>query len=594
MNDMRRSILWVVFAFSLIMLWDKWQIHNGKSATFFPDPQAQTATQTATPSPAASAQTAVDLGVPASSAAAAIDAAIPADTTVAASAAIPTSASAPAQSNLVRSSDSAPATAPVPQASAPIVVESQDLRLSFSPIGGRLVRAELLHYAGIGEKANSPARMVLFDETAGERIYRAETGLTNVPGINHMTPMQVSVSKNGTDTLVRFVSPEVGGIKMVQTYTLPAQGYALGVRHEVFNQGQAAIAPQLYLQLTRDGNKPPGDSIFYSTFTGPAFYSAEKKYQKVEFTNIDQVNDPDAKFERKTDQGYVAMVQHYFASAWLPDDAGKGQKVARENFVSNLGHNLYSAGLKTQLATIAPGQHATFDSRLFVGPQQEEMLEAIYPGLEAVKDYGIFTIFAKPLFLLMTLLHSLLHNWGWTIVALVVVLKAALYWLNAKAYGSMAKMKAVTPRITEMRERLKDNPQQMQMEMMKIYREEKVNPIGGCLPMLIQIPIFMGLYWVILSSVEFRGAPWLGWITDLSARDPWFILPLLMTVTSLLQVWLNPTPPDPMQAKLMWFMPLAFSVMFFFFPSGLVLYWLSNNILSIAQQWVINKRLGVN
>ena len=594
MNDMRRSILWVVFAFSLIMLWDKWQIHNGKPATFFPDPQAQTATQTATPSPAASAQTAVDLGVPASSAAAAIDAAIPADTTVAASAAIPTSASAPAQSNLVRSSDSAPATAPVPQASAPIVVESQDLRLSFSPIGGRLVRAELLHYAGIGEKANSPARMVLFDETAGERIYRAETGLTNVPGINHMTPMQVSVSKNGTDTLVRFVSPEVGGIKMVQTYTLPAQGYALGVRHEVFNQGQAAIAPQLYLQLTRDGNKPPGDSIFYSTFTGPAFYSAEKKYQKVEFTNIDQVNDPDAKFERKTDQGYVAMVQHYFASAWLPDDAGKGQKVARENFVSNLGHNLYSAGLKTQLATIAPGQHATFDSRLFVGPQQEEMLEAIYPGLEAVKDYGIFTIFAKPLFLLMTLLHSLLHNWGWTIVALVVVLKAALYWLNAKAYGSMAKMKAVTPRITEMRERLKDNPQQMQMEMMKIYREEKVNPIGGCLPMLIQIPIFMGLYWVILSSVEFRGAPWLGWITDLSARDPWFILPLLMTVTSLLQVWLNPTPPDPMQAKLMWFMPLAFSVMFFFFPSGLVLYWLSNNILSIAQQWVINKRLGVN
>ena len=594
MNDMRRSILWVVFAFSLIMLWDKWQIHNGKSATFFPDPQAQTATQTTTPSPAASAQTAVDLGVPASSAAAAIDAAIPADTTVAASAAIPTSASAPAQSNLVRSSDSAPATAPVPQASAPIVVESQDLRLSFSPIGGRLVRAELPHYAGIGEKANSSARMVLFDETAGERIYRAETGLTNVPGINHMTPMQVSVSKNGTDTLVRFVSPEVGGIKMVQTYTLPAQGYALGVRHEVFNQGQAAIAPQLYLQLTRDGNKPPGDSIFYSTFTGPAFYSAEKKYQKVEFTNIDQVNDPDAKFERKTDQGYVAMVQHYFASAWLPDDAGKGQKVARENFVSNLGHNLYSAGLKTQLATIAPGQHATFDSRLFVGPQQEEMLEAIYPGLEAVKDYGIFTIFAKPLFLLMTLLHSLLHNWGWTIVALVVVLKAALYWLNAKAYGSMAKMKAVTPRITEMRERLKDNPQQMQMEMMKIYREEKVNPIGGCLPMLIQIPIFMGLYWVILSSVEFRGAPWLGWITDLSARDPWFILPLLMTVTSLLQVWLNPTPPDPMQAKLMWFMPLAFSVMFFFFPSGLVLYWLSNNILSIAQQWVINKRLGVN
>ncbi len=609
MNDMRRSILWVVFAFSLIMLWDKWQVHNGKPATFFPDPQAQqaaqNATHTAAPQATATEATGTDAGVPSSSAAvpqAAIPAAIPAaseanasQAAAPASATIPTGSAAPAaQSNIVRSDAPVPAPMAAATASTPITAENQDVRLRFSPIGGRLIYAELKHYAAIGEKADSPQRMVLFDEAAGERIYRAETGLTNVPGINHTTPMQASVSQNAGATELRFVSPEVDGIKMVQTYTLPPQGYAISVRHEVINNGAASIAPQLYLQLSRDGNKPPGDSMFYSTFTGPAFYSAEKKYQKVEFKNIEKINDPEAKFERKTEQGYVAMVQHYFASAWLPDDANKGQKVARENFVSNLGHNLYAAGLKTQLATIAPGQHASFDSRLFVGPQQEKMLEAIYPGLEAVKDYGIFTIFAKPLFLLMTLLHSLLANWGWTIIALVVVLKAALYWLNAKAYSSMAKMKAVTPRITEMRERLKDNPQQMQMEMMKIYREEKVNPIGGCLPMLIQIPIFMGLYWVILSSVEFRGAPWLGWITDLSAKDPWFILPLLMTGTSLLQVWLNPTPPDPMQAKMMWFMPLAFSVMFFFFPSGLVLYWLSNNILSIAQQWVINKRLGVN
>ena len=597
MNDMRRSILWVVFAFSLIMLWDKWQIHQGKPATFFPDPQTQTATHTVPPSPAASAATAAaDLGVPVSSAPSVSGGAntVPGNAPVPALPVNTASSPAIAQSNLLRSSDAVPAPIPAPAASDPITVQNPDISLRFSPIGGRLVYAELKHYAAIGEKANSPKRMVLFDEAAGERIYRAETGLTNVPGLNHTTPMQASISQNAGATELRFVSPEVDGVKMVQTYTLPAQGYALSVRHEVINNGQAAIAPQLYLQLTRDGNKPPGDSMFYSTFTGPAFYSAEKKYQKVEFKDIAKVNDPEAKFERKTEQGYVAMVQHYFASAWLPDEASKNQKVARENFVSNLGNNLYAAGMTTQLPSIAPGQHASFDSRLFVGPQQEEMLEGIYPGLEAVKDYGIFTIFAKPLFLLMTLLHSMLANWGWTIIALVVVLKAALYWLNAKAYGSMAKMKAVTPRITEMRERLKDNPQQMQMEMMKIYREEKVNPIGGCLPMLIQIPIFMGLYWVILSSVEFRGAPWLGWITDLSAKDPWFILPLLMTGTSLLQVWLNPTPPDPMQAKLMWFMPLAFSVMFFLFPSGLVLYWLSNNVLSIAQQWVINRRLGVN
>ncbi|MBP6535721.1 MAG: membrane protein insertase YidC, partial [Xylophilus sp.] len=193
----------------------------------------------------------------------------------------------------------------------------------------------------------------------------------------------------------------------------------------------------------------------------------------------------------------------------------------------------------------------------------------------------------------LTLLYGFLGNWGWAIVALVVLLKIAFYWLNAKAYASMAKMKAVNPRITEMRERLKDKPQQMQQEMMKIYREEKINPMGGCFPIMVQIPVFIALYWVLLSSVEMRGAPWILWITDLSSPDPYFILPLVMTATSLLQTWLNPTPPDPLQAKLMWLMPLIFSVMFFFFPAGLVLYWVTNNILSIAQQWFINKRLGV-
>ena len=190
-------------------------------------------------------------------------------------------------------------------------------------------------------------------------------------------------------------------------------------------------------------------------------------------------------------------------------------------------------------------------------------------------------------------MHKLLGNWGWSIIALVVLLKIAFYWLNASAYKSMAKMKLVGPKVQALRERLKDKPQEMQKEMMRIYKEEKVNPIGGCLPIFLQMPFFIALYWVLLSTVEMRGAPWLGWIVDLSARDPYFILPILMTLSSLFQVWLNPTPPDPMQAKLMWIMPLAFSVMFFVFPAGLVLYWLTNNILSIAQQWAINKQLGV-
>ena len=245
------------------------------------------------------------------------------------------------------------------------------------------------------------------------------------------------------------------------------------------------------------------------------------------------------------------------------------------------------------LGTIDPGKNKVLDATLFVGPQEENKLSALAPGLELVKDYGWFTILAKPLFWLLTQLHAFLGNWGWAIVALVVLLKIAFYWLNASAYRSMAKMKAINPKVMALRERLKDKPQEMQQEMMRIYREEKVNPLGGCLPIFVQMPFFIALYWVLLSSVEMRHAPWILWIHDLSAPDPWFILPLLMTGTSLLQVWLNPTPPDPMQAKMMWIMPLAFSIMFFFFPAGLVLYWLTNNILSIAQQYLINKQLGV-
>jgi YidC/Oxa1 family membrane protein insertase len=245
------------------------------------------------------------------------------------------------------------------------------------------------------------------------------------------------------------------------------------------------------------------------------------------------------------------------------------------------------------MGEVAPGSSKVLKSTLFAGPQEENKLAALAPGLDLVKDYGWFTILSKPLFWLLDQLHNVLGNWGWSIVALVVLLKIAFYWLNASAYRSMAKMKAVAPKVNELRERYKDKPQQMQQEMMRIYREEKVNPLGGCLPILAQMPFFIALYWVLLSSVEMRGAPWILWIHDLAQPDPYFILPLLMTASTLFQTWLNPTPPDPVQARMMWIMPLVFSVMFFFFPAGLVLYWLTNNILSIAQQWYINKKLGV-
>jgi len=349
------------------------------------------------------------------------------------------------------------------------------------------------------------------------------------------------------------------------------------------------------VQLVRDGNKLEGESAFYSTFTGPAIYTQEKKYQKIEFESIEKGK---ADFEKQTSQGYVAMVQHYFATAWLLDDLQ-----ARTNFARKIDTNLYAVGMVAPLPSIAAGDKLSQTARLFIGPQEEKTLEAVYPGLELVKDYGWLTILSKPLYWLLYELNRLIQNWGWSIVALVVVLKIAFYWLNSQAYKSMGKMKAINPKIMEMRERLKDNPQQMQTAMMKIYREEKVNPLGGCLPILVQIPFFIALYWVLLSSVEMRNAPWVGWVHDLAAPDTafgvWFgvpigLLPILMTITSLIQTWLNPTPPDPIQAKMMWFMPLAFSVMFFFFPAGLVLYWLTNNILSIAQQWLINKQLGLH
>ncbi|MBN9366241.1 MAG: membrane protein insertase YidC [Comamonadaceae bacterium] len=552
MNDIRRTILWVIFGFSMVLLWDKWQVHNGHKATFFPSPAAVTASA---PEGAATAS------APAAHAS--------------------TPAAAAAGTAQVPGGEAA-----APVARERVTVTSDVLRLEFDGQGGSLVHGELLKYPAMEDKAKP---FVLFDDSAS-RVYQAQTGLIGGAFPTHKTNMALVPGprelKDGEDTLqVRFESPDLGGVKLAKTWTLKRGAYDIAVKHEVVNTGTAAVSPQLYLQLVRDGNKPAGESSFYSTFTGPAVYTEAKKYQKVEFKDIENGK---VDIEKSASNGYAAMVQHYFASAWLLADG-----VQRDLFMRKVDTNLYAVGMIASVGEIAPGQAKAVDARLFAGPQVEKTLESLTPGLELVKDYGMFTILSKPLYWLLDKIHGVLGNWGWSIIGLVLLLKIAFYWLNAKAYASMAKMKAINPKIMEMRERLKDKPQQMQQEMMRIYREEKVNPMGGCFPIMIQIPVFIALYWVLLSSVEIRNAPWLGWIHDLSAPDPFFILPLLMTASSLLQTALNPAPPDPMQAKMMWIMPLMFSVMFFFFPAGLVLYWLTNNILSIAQQWIINKRMGV-
>ena len=560
MNDIRRTILWVVFGFSMVLLWDQWQIYNGHKATFFPAPPVKAEAP-------AGATPAITTGVPGA-------AGVPSATSTATPQAVPVGA----PSETTKS------------AREVIEVETDVLKLRLDSEGGSVLRAELLKHADV-HHAGQP--VVLLDESR-ERVYLAQSGL--IPGAGaptlptHKTPMTLTTQErrlaDGAKELkLRFESASVNGVKLVKTYLLRRGAYDITIEHEVINQNAAAVTPQLYVQLVRDGNKPEGESAFYSTFTGPAVYTNAKKYQKVEFSDIEKNK---VEMEKQSQDGYVAMVQHYFASAWwLPNN------LQRDLFARKIDNNLYAVGMIAALPSLEAGKSQTLAAHLFIGPQEEHNLEALYPGLELVKDYGWLTILAKPLFWLLDQLNDQLHNWGWSIVALVFLLKIAFYWLNAQAYRSMGKMKAINPRIMEMRERLKDNPQQMQAEMMRIYREEKVNPMGGCLPIAVQIPVFIALYWVLLSTVEMRNAPWIGWVNDLAAPDPFFILPVLMTLSTMLQTWLNPTPPDPLQAKMMWIMPLAFSVMFFFFPAGLVLYWLTNNILSIAQQWMINKQLGV-
>ncbi|WP_395349566.1 membrane protein insertase YidC [Variovorax sp. UC122_21] len=559
MNDIRRTILWVIFGFSLVLLWDQWQVFNGNKPTFLPSTK-----------PAVTA---------------------PAPTTGAAGSSVPSASAAPGAS-----AGAVPTQAAAAVPKEQVTVTTDLFKATIDSEGATVNYLELLKY----DENDRTKHVVLFENGSPATRYLAQTGLLNQVDTgerfpNHLTPMAPKAGPremaNGQNTLeVGFESAPVGGLKYVKTYVFHRGDYSIGVRHEVVNVSDQPRDAQLYMQLLRHGTVASSTMFGTNTFTGPAAYTNEKKFHKLAFTDITKgkVEPPPA-----ANDGWIAMVQHYFVSAWLlrGDPASEGLK--REFRVKDLGDNLYTIAMVATLPKIAPGATQVVNSTLFAGPEEEKKLEAIAPGLDLVKDYGIFAIISKPLYWLLNQLHGLIGNWGWSIVALVVLLKAAFYWLNAKAYASMAKMKAINPKIMEMRERLKDKPQEMQQEMMRIYKTEKVNPMGGCFPIVIQIPVFIALYWVLLSSVEMRHAPWIGWITDLSAPDPWYILPIVMTATSLLQTWLNPTPPDPMQAKLMWIMPLAFSVMFIFFPAGLVLYWITNNILSIAQQWVINKRLGV-
>lgn len=547
--DIRRTILWMIFSFSLLLLWNNWQEYNGKPSLFATTPVAEEQANTSTTT--AAADTTVPQGV----------------ATTSSTPAMPESTPANAESEI-------------------ITVNTDVYKLGFDTVGAQLVRAELIQYASPDENAE---HMVLLDNS-NFSTYVAQSGVVGAPAgqsyPTHLTPFRL-VSENtdlsGQQLDIVFEAT-ADQVRVIKTYTLTKGSYDIKVSHTIENQGEQTITPSVYLQLNRDGNNPPDSSKLYRTYTGPVVYSEADKFQKVGFSDIDKNK---AKYTPSADNGWVGMVQHYFATAWVP-----AQGVERKNEILRVANNLYAARTIVPAGAIAAGQSQTVTANLWVGPQDQKAMASVAKGLDLVVDYGWLTIISKPLFTILTWLHSLIGNWGWAIVVLTFLIKLAFYPLSAASYKSMAKMKQVTPRMQAIREKYSDDKVKQNQAMMELYRNEKINPLGGCLPMLIQIPVFIALYWVLLGSVEMRGAPWILWIQDLAARDSWMILPAIMMLTMFLQIKLNPTPPDPMQAKVMMIMPLVFGGMMFFFPAGLVLYWVVNNALSIAQQQYINRSIA--
>ncbi|HEY0268549.1 MAG TPA: membrane protein insertase YidC, partial [Methyloradius sp.] len=353
--------------------------------------------------------------------------------------------------------------------------------------------------------------------------------------------------------------------------------YAIDVNYQIHNGGSTLIEPWIYYQIVHDSQSNQGSKMM-PTFTGGAYFTQADKYKKLPFKDMEKSN-----LSKNTSDGWVGIVQHYFVSAWIPEEAN-----SREFYTKKLAENIYSIGSKGTLGIVQPGASIQAEAKFYAGPQTHTDLEKTAPGLELTVDYGILKVIAFPLFWVLSHIESLVHNWGIAIILLTVLIKLIFYPLSAKSYRSMAQMRELAPRLQRMKEQFGDDRQKMQQAMMELYKTEKINPMGGCLPILVQIPVFISLYWVLLGSVEMRHAPFMLWIHDLSAIDPYYVLPLLMGATMIIQTRLNPAPPDPVQAKVMMIMPVVFSVFFFFFPAGLVLYWLVNNLLSITQQWRIN------
>ena len=458
-------------------------------------------------------------------------------------------------------------------------------------VGGDLRIVDLLQYPVSLDEPDKPFRLMndtlprLFVAQSGfaRRKPTADGALVSAP--NHTTRFRARQTRyelpdgqEALDVILDWTSPE--GVRFVKIYTFRRGEYLIEVRHRIENPTARPWRGNYYQQLQKSGETVKMGIGAAYTYTGGVVYDNEDKYQKISFDDM-----RDEPLDKTVKGGWAAMIQHYFLGAWIPPQA------ANLNYYTlALAQDRYVLGMKTVDETVvAPGEQQELVDRLFVGPKLQHVLEKIAPGLELTVDYGILTIIAKPIFWLLEFIHRFVGNWGWAIILLTVLIKLAFYKLSEKSYKSMAHMRKLQPKLVALKERYGDDKQKMQQAMMEMYKKEKINPLGGCLPILVQIPVFIALYWVLLESVELRQAPWILWIQDLSTRDPYFVLPILMGLTMFVQQKLNPAPMDPIQAKVMTFLPIVFTFFFLFFPSGLVLYWVVNNTLSIVQQWYITR-----
>ncbi len=480
------------------------------------------------------------------------------------------------------------------QAESPTVTVTTDvLKLEIALQGGTVVSAQLLNYPVVLEQPQNKVNLL---QASGDELFIAQSGLlSHQPAPNHTAnyasaKTEYRLADGADEVRVPLTWQSEDGVQVTKTFVLKRGQYDILVRHQLVNNSASAWSGSRYDQLQRSvpGDRDTGgftNPTSYS-FRGIAFYNPEDKFQKVDFDDV-----ADEPFNRVTDGGWLAMIQHYFFAAWIPP--AEEQVTYSTQELKTGGWPRYIARDVSPLQTVNPGERTEFTSRLYLGPKLQEKLEAVAPGLEHTVNYGIFTVFSKPLFWLLSHIHALVGNWGWAIVLLTVLIKLAFFKLTETQYKSMARMRKLQPRIEQLKERYGDDRQRMSQAMMELYKTEKANPLAGCLPMLVQIPVFIALYWVLLESVELRQAPFILWIDNLSVRDPYFVLPVLNAVFMIATQRLTPMAGmDPLQRKMMNMMPVVFAVMFAFFPAGLVLYWATNAGLSLAQQLFITRKIA--